>query len=323
MQDETQNIAQTVRDTVEDLAHVETIETAHGALSESEFVAVPSHKKIEDLTPLRRATIEKLRPIQKRGTAMMLTLESLIDWSNRFKGDNSALFASADPEKPTLTVIADYHVAGHAVIDDLGDENARHCAHRALYEFPVSRAWKDWTEKSGQALDKDELGKFLEDHALDVLDPTPAILDDEISEKNADWENRHIETAARLEGRFGTLHQLLHLSREFSIHETSNLTVKKNRDTGEQEISFLNEHKTPEGKPLKIPNLFLIAIPVFEQGALYRIAARLQYRKNGGALTFGLTLFNSENAFDDAMREAVKTAQNETKLPVFWGTPEK
>ena len=43
---------------------------------------------------------------------------------------------------------------------------------------------------------------FIEAQAKDVMDPTPAILSGRVSDKNTDWENRLIETARKIEGRF-------------------------------------------------------------------------------------------------------------------------
>ena len=48
--------------------------------------------------------------------------------------------------------------------------------------------------------------------------------------------------------------------------------------TGEITINFAEQHKDGAGAPIRIPNLFLIAVPVFEAGDAYRIPVRLRYR---------------------------------------------
>ena len=100
------------------------------------------------------------------------------------------------------------------------------------------------------------------------------------------------------------------------------MTVKTNRDSGEQEIQFVNEHKAPDGKPLQIPNLIIIAIPVFMGGAPYRMPVRFRYRKLGGEVRFILSIYNPEKAFEAAFKEAVEAATTETDLPTFMGSPE-
>lgn len=322
-----QNPAETMRDVMAEIGNTECIMDPHEnggtPLNSPHLVALPEKRRIEDITGMHRAAEEYLKPARRKGTARMADLASMIAWANRFKGDTSALFANPNMAAPTLTCIADYHAAGPVdVTTPSGDASARHCHHRATYDFPLADEWKAWTGKSGAALNKDELGEFIEAQAKDIMDPSPAILKGEISDKNQQWENRLIETSQKIEGRYGQLTQLLAMSKQFQVHETSNLTVKTNRDTGEQEIQFVNEHKAPDGKPMQVPNLIIIAIPVFMGGAPYRMPIRFRYRKMGGEVRFILSVYNPEKAFEAAFKEAVQEATDETALPTFMGTPE-
>ncbi|MGH1447401.1 MAG: DUF2303 family protein [Cognatishimia sp.] len=319
-----ENPAQTMRDTMEKIGSTEFINQPDDFdFTSTHLVATPSHRKVEDLTDKHRSAAEYLKPARRKGTAKFADLQSIIAWANRFKGETSALFAKPDMSAPTLTCIADYHAEGPVdVTTTTGDASARHCHHRAIYDFPLSEEWKAWMGVSGEPLKKDILGEFIEAQAKDVMDPTPAILKGNISDKNQPWENRLIETAQKIEGRYGQLTELLAMSKQFQVHETSNLTVKTNRDSGEQEIQFVNEHKAPDGKPLSIPNLITIAIPVFMGGAPYRMPVRFRYRKMGGEVRFILSIYNPEKAFEAAFKEAVEQATAETALPTFLGTPE-
>ena len=171
-------------------------------------------------------------------------------------------------------------------------------------------------------LEKDDLGEFIEAQAKDIMDPTPAVLEGKESDKNQNWENRLIQTAQQIEGRYGQLTQLLAMSKQFQVFESSDLKVSTNRDTGESEIQFLNEHKGADGKPLNIPNLIIIAIPVFMGGAPYRMPVRFRYRKMGGTVRFIMSIYNPEKAFEAAFKEAVVQATEATELPMFMGAPE-
>ena len=175
---------------------------------------------------------------------------------------------------------------------------------------------------SGKPLEKDALGEFIEAQAKDIMDPTPAVLAGRDSDDNQPWENRLIATARQIEGRYGQLTQLLAMSKRFQVYETSNLSVGTNRDTGEATIQFLNEHKGADGQPLSIPNLIIIAIPVFMGGAPYRMPVRFRYRKMGGQVMFILSVYNPEKAFEAAFKEAVEEARTATELPVFMGSAE-
>ena len=322
------NTAETMRDVMQQLGISECIQRPEDAKDGTPFnaphlIALPEKRRVEDLTGSIRQAAEYLKPARRKGTARLADLNSIIAWANRFKGETSALFANPDMAAPTLTCIADYHAEGPVdPITNHGDPSARHCHHRAVYDFPLSDEWKAWMAISGEALKKNDLGEFIEAQAKDIMDPTPAILKGNISDKNQPWENRLIETAQKIEGRYGQLTHLLGMSKQFQIHETSNLTVKTNRDSGEQEIQFVNEHKTPDGKPISIPNLIIIAIPVFQGGAPYRMPVRFRYRKFGGEICFTLTIYNPDKAFKASFEEATDTAVTETDLPIFMGTPE-
>jgi hypothetical protein len=328
-----ENIAQTVRDIMAELGGHELIvtpSTAGSAFDSPSIISVPEKRRVEDLTDQIRSAAEYLKPARRRGTARLEDLASLIGWANRFKGDTSALFANPDMAAPSLTCVADYHARGATNVDNTdGDPTARHCAHRGIYAFPMSDEWKAWMKVSlGEpggapvALGKDEMGEFIEANAKDVMDPTPAILAGKPDEANEGWENRLIETARQIEGRYGQLAQLLALSRHFQVFETSDLKLVSNRDTGEGEIQFLNEHKNAEGAPIRLPNLIIIAIPVFRGGAPYRMPVRFRYRKQGSEVKFILSVYNPHKVFEAAFREALDRAEAETGLPLFLGSPE-
>lgn len=319
-----QNPAETMRDVMHAIAKHEVItqpdaNTPLGAY----LISQPEKRTVVDLTRQLREAAEYLKPTRRKGTARLSDLQSLIDWTNRFKGDTSALFANPDMAAPSLTCIADYHAAGPVDVDGIaGDSTARHCHHRAIYDFPLSDEWKAWMAISDSPLEKEEMGEFIEAQALAIMDPTPAILRGTVMDKNEPWENRLIETVQKIGGRYGQLAQLLEISRQFQIYETSNLKVQKNRDTGEQEVQFLNEHKTPDGQPINIPNLIIIAIPVFMGGAPYRMTVRFRYRKSGATLKFFFSIHNPEKVFEAALKEALDKARDETALPLFMGQPE-
>lgn len=326
MTDPTKNVAETMRDVMAERGQIEMLDLKHTDFhfDRSHLVSVPVNRKVEDITDQIRRAAEFTKPARRKGTARLANLTSLIDWANRFKDSESVLYAAPDMTAPSLTCIADYHHSGPSDTDPTGaDWTARHCHHRAIYDFPLSNEWLAWTGVDGKALEKDDLGEFIEAQAKDIMDPTPAILKAVDTDKCEKWETRLIATARQIEGRYGQLHQLLAMSRQFQVHESSNLTVKTNRDTGEQEIQFVNEHRAPDGTPLRLPNLLIVAIPVFQGGAPYRMPVRFRYRKQGGSVKFFLSIYNPEKAFESAFDEACAIAQSQTDLPLFFGAPER
>jgi hypothetical protein len=318
------NPAQTMRDTMLELGKHEAIALPDGMdLTKPFLITVPDKRKVEDLTHKYLSAAQHLKPTQRKGTARLKDLESLIAWANRFKGDSSVLFANPVMENPSLTCIADYHDEGPAdPTNPLGDPSARHGHHRGIYDFPLSEDWKAWMAVSDTPLEKDDMGEFIETQAKNIMDPTPAIIAGAQDDKNDDWENRLIETACKIEGRYGQLTQLLQMSKQFLVNETSDLKLTTNRDTGEAEMKFINEHKGLNGQPLNLPNLIIIAIPVFLNGPLYRMPVRFRYRKTGGQVKFILSIYNPEKAFEASFDESLDLAVAHTDLPLFKGTPE-
>jgi Uncharacterized conserved protein (DUF2303) len=318
------NPAETMRDVMADIGHHEEIDTPVDLdLTKAHLITTPNHREVKDLTSMHREALEYLKPARRKGTAKLDDLQSLIDWTNRFKGPTSVLFADPNTSDPSIMCVADYHAGGPADQENpTGEATARHCHHRATYNFPLSEEWKAWMEISGVPLEKDDLGEFIETNAKDIMDPTAAILENEEASGNENWENRLIRTAQQIEGRYGQLTQLLKMSKQFQVYETSDLTIVSNRDTGEGAIQFLNEHKDASGQPLKIPNLIIIAIPVFLNGAPYRMPVRFRYRKTGASIKFILTVYNPEKSFESAFDEAVTEATEATELLTLMGSPE-
>lgn len=320
MDDFENSAAVIIRDTALKSAELDKHTAEPLEIGKSQFLVTTNDQKLHDITDDQRKAAEILAPWRRKGIARLLTLDSLIAWANRHKGENSVLFADANENAPSLTCIANYHGAGAPAAHGEKDATASHCDHRAVYDFPLSKEWKLWNKVSGQPMDSDTLANLIEDNVKDIIDPTPALLGS--SKAETEWEKRLLEVAAKFEARFGTVAQLLRMSREFTVNESSDLTAKVNRDTGEQEFQFKNEHKDEQGAKISIPTLFLITIPVFDSGAVYRLPVRFRYRKAGPSIKFTLTLHDPQKAFDDAFDEACKDAEDETELELFKGKPE-
>lgn len=324
-----ENTAQTMRDVILDMDDVQvlsgdpTTASPDYPLDTPFLVAVPRGREVKDLSQAVEKALTRNSPARRTGCAQLSDLSSLISWANRFKSSNSALFANPIGSTPSLTCIANYHLGGDETFDHGISDVAQHCDHRGVYSFPLSKEWLAWTRVSGKKLPKDDMGEFIEANAKDIQDPTPAILASDASDPSIqDWEKRLIETANQIGGRYGQLQKLLAMSRQFAVYETSQLEATSNRDTGEQSIKFVNEHRDADGAPIKIPNLIIITIPVFEGGALYRMPVRFRYAKSGSNLSFVLSMYAPEKAFDDAFNGAAEEASKETDLPLFYGSAE-
>jgi uncharacterized protein YfdQ (DUF2303 family) len=262
------------------------------------------------LTSLKKFIDEyRLSPERLRGIANVTDLPSFIGLTKRGLDPQSVLYAKRDRKAPSLTAILNYNYASTDGADPrFGD-------HRVHYAFPVSDEWKAWHEKNGQKLGQRDFAEFLEDRIVDIAEP-PKFDTEEVA-------GSAISLLARAVGStFAGPSRLLELSRGMAV--SAGLKVKQavNVSSGEAKVVFEEEHTNELGAPLTVPNLFMIAIPIFDRGPLYQIGVRLRYRIASGSMLWFYELYQPEKSFDHAFDEACYQAQADTGLPLFYGTPE-
>lgn len=256
------------------------------------------------------------KPDRRKGVSHHTRLPSFIDHVNRFKTSESAVFAKDDMTAPKITAVLDYHEAvvfggeGLPEITNLDAEPA-FCAHRSTYDFPLSPEWKTWMATNSKPMTQTDFAAFIEDHIGDI---DLADLED-LSEAAQAF-------VSKVAGEMATPTKLIELSRGLAVYENSVVRETRNLSSGEGEILFQSEHVDADGKPLVVPNYFVICIPVLQQGEFYRMVARLRYRKSGGGLSFWYELWRPDLSFTDAFNEACETVKNQTGLPLFFGAPE-
>jgi hypothetical protein len=246
-------------------------------------------------------------PRRREGTARLVTLDSFVAHTNRFKSPQSAIFADADPKAPYLLSILDYHPEGPAAeaVPDFGE-------HRGIYRFPLSPEWARWTGADTRKMSMTDFAIFLEDNIGDVVETA----DEDIPEDMAKFANAAGYTSLAGPSR------LIELSRGLTVNEKAEVREVRNLQSGEAQLLFASEHVDAAGAPLVVPNLFILALPVFKDDGYYRVLARLRYRKAGGTITFHYELWRADRVFDDAVRRAADRAAEATGLPLFYGHPE-
>lgn len=275
----------------------------------AQVLAVPQGMRIEAIKGYLDAY--RTEPERARGTAVLGDLESFIAHALRGKDKDSVLFARPGlieentVRAPAIEAVLNYNSPN---VDD--KDAPRFGDHRSRYDFPFSEEWKTWVKWNGKQLPQEVFAALIEDRLADVGDPDAA--SDELSAFFFE----------RLGVEFATPQKLIELSRGLSVHVGQKVRNAQNLASGEAQVQFVEEHSDEAGKPLKVPGAFLLAIPVFQFGALYQVAARLRYRVAGGGITWFYELHRVDRIFDHAFREACKKAEDETGLPLFMGSPE-
>lgn len=268
-----------------------------------EVIALPGNMALHSVKRLLDEYAD--RPDRKAGSATLTAEADFIGHVNRFRDANSAVFAKADPAAPSILAVLDYHEAGEG--------KPRFGKHRSVYACPLSEEWQAWMKMDGVAMAQAAFAEFIEDRIGDLAMP-PQLSD-------APDDVKLIEAAAMLGGRFALPSSLMELSRGIQLDVAEKVRQAINLSTGEIDIVYANDHGEA-GRKLSVNNLFLVCIPVFRDGPLYRMIGRLRYRLKDGVISWFYNLWRDDKVFDHAFEEIIGRVAEATTLPVFRGTPE-
>jgi hypothetical protein len=310
------NIAKTIADLMVSLHNPHLITVEDGDIK-APAAMIPWGVDLKDVESLLAP--HRQRPKRRRGTASFTDLDSLIAHANRFKGPDSALFAIDDRKAPQIISVINYNQAGFEGAPEFGD-------HRGHYHFPLSDEWKAWAEVDGKMLDQGEFAEFIEDRIGDVTAAPTEAADPSFARGRTDGEGQRASNLADLQkllgGTWAGQSTLMEMSKGMKINEGARVKQAVNLQTGEVQVQYETEHRDQDGAPVKVPNMFLIIIPVFHNGPLYRIAVRLRYRLREGRISWAMQMYRPDLVFDDAFKEGCNRAAQATELPLFIGKPE-
>lgn len=248
----------------------------------------------------------RITPKRRQGTATLLSLSSFIDHVNRFSDADTVIFADNNRSAPSLTAVLDYHRVG-------ADGDPRFGKHRSAFAYPLSDEWRAWQKMNAEPMKMVDFAAFLEDRIIDVMPSAFVSLTEEAK--------LFVDTLGGM-GRVADPAKLMQLATEMQVFESSVVRSANNLSTGEGAIEFQTEHMDAQGQKLIVPSLFVLGIPVFKNGPVYQVIARLRYRKTGGSIVFFYELWRTDRVFDHAFDESVDRVKAETERPVFLGRDE-
>lgn len=239
-------------------------------------------------------------PQRKTGQAVALTFETFCDLVNRHRTDHSAIFADTAWRNPAITAVIDYH-------ENKNGGQADNGKHRIHYAFPLSDEWKAWNEMNGQAMKQEEFAWFLEDRVAELSSPT--------DHEKATYEAQFAATIA-------TPAQVVELSRGLKLTVDTRVKSAVTLQSGEGQIAWEETHNGADGKPIKVPGLFMLYIAPFFMGDKIRVPVRLRYRIKEGATTWFYQIYRPDLAITEHVRDTLAEARARTELPTYEGKPE-
>ncbi len=268
-------------------------------------LVLTANQKVVDLEEIAEKHLE--HPKRAKGSSVHHTLESLIAHAKAHKTDDTAVYCQLESEDDEVAIVVVYNANPTAAVVAKDGVRGGWRDHRAEYSFPFSDQWKRWTaaEARGQ-LSVKEFAELIEAGISDVRDAT--------KEKDA----------PRIPGvTYATPAELLTLAGGLQVHVEQQVYQAVRLDSGTAQITFTEDHKGPDGAPLRIPNGFLLGIPIFlgaETAA--PVPVRLRYEVRSKQLLWRVQLHDAEAAKREAITEAAKRVATETGLPLYYGTPE-
>lgn len=249
-------------------------------------------------------------PRRKRGTFKLETLTSFLAVVARHKmEDTTEIFAT---QAGHFTAIFNSHIA--PVVDvDAKDQPGNWGDLRATYSPRHSDAWCDWTgAEDGGWMETSKFAAFIDDN-IQVVDVPPVA-----GRGVSDGDKALLDLAKLLKVQFGDREQLMLCSRGLRITSKAEIIENVNTTTGELEAGFVSTH-SGSGAKLSVPGLFIITIPVFERGTVFRLPVRLKYRLHEGRTMWGISVLDRDKAEEIAVNDMVEKVQADSKLTVLFG----
>ncbi len=225
----------------------------------------------------------QLQPSLIRQRVNMVAVTSLIAYVSRFADNRSAIFA--DNTKTSIVAVLDYHQS---------PTSPQWANHRAVYDCPFSKEWKEWIEGDKKAKNQADFGEFIENHISDIA----PVSDDYAGPAGA---------------------QLLEMVLAFQETRKSEFKSVRRLHDGTFQVSYSDE-KNGSGNTL-LPEKISLAISPFHNGSPYQVNARIRYRLRDGQLVLWYELIDAEKIVEHAFTQIIVDLQNALPdVPVYEGS---
>jgi uncharacterized protein YfdQ (DUF2303 family) len=280
--------------------------------SRSQVLLVPQGMRAESIK--KYIDEYNIFPERKKGFEFVRDMASFVLLSNRFKTEHSVIFGVCEIlEKEegldfnaSLRTIVNYHLPYFANTEtekSFGLGFADNKDFGVFYDFPISKEFKWWLAHNREPFNQDEFAQALEERVIEM----------------AAYEDKDVDSVRGLKPKFADPIEILQLSRTLEIYSAESLVKSVNLSSGERELKFTATHNGADGKPINIPDFFVLNIPVFVGGSPERVLARLRYRKNAEKLKWFYDLYRIDNVLEISFRNAAERAVREIALPLVMG----
>lgn len=233
---------------------------------------------------------ESLLPVPQRktGSIRLDEQDSFVAYINRHK----------IVDLTTIYCIADYRqskVEFRCLVNDHGGppDGQQWRDHTAGYTPVFSEEWRRWIGGNKAQYSQAEFAAFLEENLQDI---------------------------ASVEG-MPTGSQLLEMAVSFEANQDKRFKSSIRLQSGGVQLNFVEDDDAQTLQQMKLFEKIAIGIPVFWNGAAYRLDARLRYRVTQGTLKFWYELIRQDKVIEDATKTMIEKIKTETGVAFYFGAP--
>ena len=222
-------------------------------------------------------SVEKYQDRPNRITTdhKFVSAKSFSEYLTRFATESMMLTASSD--KAQMYAVIDYHE---------GDYAARHGTHKATYTARKTDKIKAWLSMCSELLGQIDFGLFLEERAVDVIQP---------------------EAAAIME-----MVMTFEAIKKVEFKSSSRLS------DGSRQFTYVEDNQTRGG--ITLPDHIIIRAAVYEGMEPQDIKFMLRYRINDGSLRFFIEMHDKQEVLLEAFKRCVDAVEHDVKpeQTVYW-----
>lgn len=244
------------------------------------FVVVPSGMKVESLAHL-------CPPKRIKQTPRFNEVGSFIDYVNRFKTEETLVFANVTENSAEFSAVLDYHAAAPAL-------KPAFCHHTAGFKTMETPEWRAWLKANREPMDQVKFATWLEDNLSLLVEPSGA--------------------------------DLLELVRSLHGHKNARFNTALRLDNGAYSVGYEEEiavkgTSTQRSGEMELPATITAGIAPFQGAEKYKVTARLKSRVSDRQLFLWFETIALHVIVRDSVLLLTKQIAEKTKIIPLIGTP--
>lgn len=244
------------------------------------YVVLPQSMQVYNLSHL-------CPPQRIKQAPKFLECGSFVDYVNRFRNENTLIFANVTDTSATFHAVLDYHAAAPKLAPAF-------CHHTATFQTIETPEWKTWLGANRKSMEQVEFATWLEDNARLLVEPTGA--------------------------------DLLELVKSLHGHKNARFSGAARLDTGAYSVSYEEEivvrgtSKVDQGD-IELPATIKAGIAPFQGSQPYEVNARLKTRVVERKLTLWFETISLHSIVRDSIMLLTKQVAEKTGIIPFLGNP--